>query len=139
MLISPGVFAQSFEVQAQAINNRIDISEFAEYRIKISNDNLLDDVFRITNLNFPTWDVRTDPIANPITLELGPGENGSIDILVDPLKIKEIGTYAINVIVKSTQSGETIPLSLKVSVLSTDSLLQGYVPTVTTSVNIPEN
>jgi hypothetical protein len=107
--------------------------------MSIKNNLQQNDEYRIYSLDFPTWDVRTDPIVNPITLELMPSEEGNIEIVVDPLKIKDIGTYQVNINVKSKVTNELFGIPLKVSIMSTDPLIQGYVPTVVTSVGIPQN
>ena len=62
-----------------------------------------------------------------------------VEIVVDPLKIKDIGTYQINVNVKSKITNRLLGVPLKVTILSTDPLIQGYVPTVITSLGIPKN
>ena len=131
-------YAASFEASSAAIHNRIVIGELAKFRIDIRNNLEQSDEYRIYTLDFPTWDVRTDPIANPITLNVAPGSNGSIEIVVDPLKIKEIGSYQVNVNVKSALTGDAFSVPLKVTILSTDALIQGYVPTVVTGVEIAE-
>ena len=131
--------AASFEATAVPIYERITIDEFAKFRIDIKNglkENK--DEYRIYTLDFPIWDVRTEPLINPITLELGPGGEGSVEIVVDPLKIKDIGTYQINVNVKSRATGQLVSVPLKVTILSTSSLIQGYVPTIVTGVDASE-
>ncbi len=131
--------AASFEAAAVPIYDRIVIDEFAKFRIDIKNSlKESKDEYRIYTLEFPTWDVRTDPIVNPITLELGPGGEGSVEIILDPLKIKDIGTYQVSVNVRSKATNQLVSVPLKVTILSTSSLIQGYVPTVVTGVDVPE-
>jgi len=132
-------YAASFDAKAVPIDNRIIIDEFATFKITVKNNLQQKDEFRIYTLDFPTWDIRTDPIVNPITLELEPAEEGSVELVVDPLKIRDIGTYLVNVNVKSKATNRLLRIPLKVTILSTDPLLQGYVPTVITSLGIPEN
>ncbi len=131
-------YAASFDASSAAIHSRIIIDEFAKFRIDIRNNLEQSDEYRIYTLDFPTWDVRTEPIANPITLAVAPESNGSIEIVVDPLKIKDIGSYQVNVNVKSALTGDAFSVPLKVTILSTDALIQGYVPTVITGVEIAE-
>ncbi|MCH8004543.1 MAG: hypothetical protein IH934_08005 [Nanoarchaeota archaeon] len=138
IIYSSIAYAASFDVDAVPINNRIIIDEFATFQINIKNNLDKKDEYRIYTLDFPTWDVRTDPIANPITLELEPGEEGSVEVVVDPLKIKDIGTYQVNVNVRSKLTNKFTSVPLKVSILSTESLIQGYVPTVVTGVTLPK-
>jgi len=138
VIFSSVTYAANFDVEATPIKNRIIIDEFATFTLNVKNNLDKKDEFRIYSLNFPTWDIRTDPIINPITLELEPGQEGSVDIIVDPLKIKEIGTYQVHVNVRSKVTNTFTPVPLKVSILSTEPLIQGYTPTVVTGVTIPE-
>jgi len=132
------VSAADFDVEIIPISNKIAIDEFAKFELKIKNNlNRLEE-YRIYNTNFPTWDVRTDPIVNPITLELQPDGEGSVELVVDPLKIKDVGTYAINLNIRSKIGDKLQSVPLKVSVISTEGLIGGYVPTVVTSVGMPE-
>lgn len=132
------VNAAAFDIEVVPINNRISIDEFAYFQIIIKNNLNQADDYRIYTSDFPTWDVRTDPIANPITLELSPNSEGSVEIVVDPLKIKEIGTYGVNLNVRSKILNQLKSVPLKVTVLSTEGLIGGYVPTVVTSLGIPK-
>jgi hypothetical protein len=131
-------YAASFDASAVPVDDEIIIDEFATFRLDIKNNLEQKDEYRIYTLDFPTWDVRTEPIANPITLEVGAGKEGSIELVVDPLKIREIGIYEVNVNVRSKLTNRVVSVPLKVTILSTESLIQGYVPTVVTGVSIPE-
>ncbi|MEK6876450.1 MAG: hypothetical protein AABX63_03500, partial [Nanoarchaeota archaeon] len=54
--------AASFEATAVPIDDRIVIDEFAKFRIDIKNSlKETKDEYRIYTLDFPIWDVRTDP------------------------------------------------------------------------------
>lgn len=130
--------ADSFDANATPIDDRIVIDEFATFQLNIKNNLDQRDEYRIYTLDFPIWDVRTEPIVNPITLELKPGEEGNVELVVDPLKIKDIGTYQVNVNVKSKLTDKAVSVPLKVTILSIEPLIGGYVPTVVTGVDIPE-
>ena len=131
-------YAASFDASAVPINDRIIIDEFATFQLNIKNNLNQKDEYRIYTLDFPTWDVRTEPIVNPITLELEPGKEGSVELVVDPLKIRDIGIYQVNVNVRSKLTNNVISVPLKVTILSTEPLIQGYVPTVVTGISIPK-
>lgn len=131
-------YAVSFDASAVPINDRIIIDEFATFQLNIKNNLNQKDEYRIYTLDFPTWDVRTEPIVNPITLELEPGKEGSVELVVDPLKIRDIGIYQVNVNVRSKLTNNVISVPLKVTILSTEPLIQGYVPTVVTGISIPK-
>jgi hypothetical protein len=132
--------AASFEVEIIPVNSRIAIDEFAKFELVIKNNNLNQkEEYRIYNPNFPTWDVRTEPLVNPITLEVEPKSEGSVELIVDPLNpINDIGIYAVSLNIRSKFSDELVSVPLKVTILSTESLIGGYVPTVVTSLGIPE-
>ncbi|MFH0868416.1 MAG: hypothetical protein V1831_03820 [Candidatus Woesearchaeota archaeon] len=132
------VYAAAFDVEVVPIKDRIVIDEFAKFRLEIQNNLKQDDEYRIYSTDFPTWDVKTEPLINPITLELAPGSKDSVELIVDPLKIRDIGTYAVTVNVRSKVTNSFISVPLKVTILSTGPLIGGYVPTVITSVGIPK-
>lgn len=138
VLCFPIAIAAEFDIETTPITDRILLDEFAKFQIKIKNNLAEADEYRIYTANFPTWDVRTEPLINPITLAVGPNQEGIIEILIDPLKIKDIGTYAINLNIRSAKLNELKTVPVEVTVLSTTGLIQGYVPTITTSVGIPE-
>ncbi len=131
-------YAASFDVSTVPIDERIAIDEFATFKLDIKNNLDRKDEYRIYTLDFPTWDVRTEPLVNPITLEVEPNSGDSIEIVVDPLKIKDIGTYQVNVNVRSKLTNKFISVPLKVTILSTEPLIQGYVPTIVTGIDVPE-
>jgi hypothetical protein len=138
MLSASLVKAASFEVESVPIVDRISIEEFAKYQINIKNNLRQYDEYRIYSASFPTWDVRTEPLLNPITLELDGNSEGSVELVIDPLKIREIGTYGVNLNIKSKLTNELMTVPVQVTILSTEGLVGGYVPTVTTFVDIPQ-
>jgi len=131
------VNAAQFDVEIVPITDKISIDDYAKFKIKVKNNLNLADSYRIYTSDFPTWDVRTEPLVNPITIDLAQGKEGSVDIIVDPLKINNIGTYAVNLNVRSKTLNELKSIALKVSILSTEGLIGGYAPTVVTSLGIP--
>jgi hypothetical protein len=138
IIYSSIAYAAAFDIEITPIKDRIVINEFAEFEITIKNNLNEKDEYRIYTLDFPTWDLRTDPIQNPISFELEPGEEGSVNLVVDPLKIKDIGTYTVNANIRSKLTANPISNSLKVTILSIDTLIGGYVPTVVTGVDVPQ-
>ncbi|MBI2135377.1 hypothetical protein HYU09_05280 [Candidatus Woesearchaeota archaeon] len=130
--------AELFDITVEPVKDRITIDEFAKFKIAIKNNIKDADEYRIYTPDFPIWDVRTDPIVNPITIASQPGKEGSVELVVEPLKIKDIGTYAVTVNIRSEKTNQLKSVQLKVSVLSVQGLIGGYVPTVVTSVGIPE-
>ena len=138
LLYSSLANAELFDISVEPVTDKISIDEFAKFKLTIKNNINDADEYRIYSPDFPIWDVRTDPIANPITLDVSPGKEGSVELVVDPIKIRDIGTYGITVNVRSEATNQLKSIQLKVSVLSVQGLIGGYVPTVVTSVGIPE-
>ncbi|MBI2651120.1 hypothetical protein HYX01_01495 [Candidatus Woesearchaeota archaeon] len=138
LIFLPFSYAVSFTTEVTPIKDRIQIDEFAKFKLTIKNTLSQKDEYRIYTIDFPIWDVRTEPIVNPITLELEPKEEGSVELIADPLKVKDIGTDAVNVNVRSKVTDEVVTVNLKVTVTSTDRLVEGYIPTVLTSIDIPD-
>ena len=130
--------AELFDISVEPVTDKISIDEFAKFKLTIKNNINDADEYRIYSPDFPIWDVRTEPIVNPITLDVNPGEEGSIELVVDPLKVRDIGTYGVIVNIRSEATNQLKSIQLKVSVLSVQGLIGGYVPTVVTSVGVPE-
>lgn len=134
------VYAINFEVNATPIKNKIAIEEEAKFKLEVKNDLNKWQTFRIHTLDYPTWDVHTMPILNPILLDVGPNSKNSIELVVDPLDIKNIitGAHFVNVRVVSKTTNEALGIPLKVIVTSREGLIEGYVPTIITNINIPK-
>ena len=130
--------AALFDISVEPVKDKISIDGLAKFNLTIKNNIKQIDEYRIYSPDFPIWDVRTDPIVNPITLDVNSGGEGSIELIVEPLKIRDIGTYGVAVNVRSEATNQLKSVQLKVSILSVQGLIQGYVPTVVTSVDIPE-
>lgn len=130
--------AELFDISVEPVNDKISIDEFAKFKLTVKNNINDADEYRIYSPDFPIWDVRTEPIANPITLDVSPGKEGNVELVVDPLKIRDIGTYGVTVNVRSEATNQLKSVQLKVSVLSVQGLIGGYVPTIVTSADIPE-
>jgi len=134
------VHAISFEINTTPVKNKITIEEIAKFNLNIKNYLNKQQTFRIYTLDYPTWDIYTQPIVNPIELDVAPNSENSVELLVDPLTTKNIieGPHFVNVRVKSKTTNEVLAIPLKVSVTSTSSLMGGYVPTVITNVIMPK-
>ena len=137
LLCMPAAYAASFDIEVVPIKDKIIINEFATFKLNIKNNLEQGDEYGIYTLDFPIWDVRTEPIVNPITLELGSEAEGSVELVVDPLKIKSNGIYQVNLNVRSKLTDQFVLVPLKVTILSTEPLIGGYVPTIITGLDIP--
>ncbi len=129
--------ALSFDAEVSKIQDTIDIEGIAEFNLTIYNQADYPQKFSIRTLDYPQWDVSTRPLINPITLEIPAYGNDSITLYADPLNIitKGAGAIDVNVQVKSSTGDKKI-VPLRVSIVSSESLLSGYVPTLITSVKM---
>ena len=101
LLFATIAYAEPFDVNAVPIKDAIGIEEDAKYRLEIKNNLDIRQEFRIYTLDYPFWDIRTEPIVNPILLEVRPQSNASIEIFLDPLHVTQAGAYIVNVNVKA--------------------------------------
>jgi hypothetical protein len=131
--------AISFELNAIPIKDKIEVSEEARFKLEIINNDDEMQTFRVYALDYPIWNIQTDPIINPILVDVAPHSKESILLVVDPLDVKNImvGPHLVNVKVRSKTTNEALGIPLKISVISRESLIEGYVPTVVTSAKIP--
>ena len=134
------VHAIGFEVNAVPIKNKITINEVAKFKVEVTNTLNKEQTFRIYSLDYPTWDIYTEPIINPILLDVAPGSKNSVELIVNPLTKRNIivGPHVISLKVRSKTTNEALSVPLKISVTSTSSLIEGYVPTIITNVKIPK-
>jgi len=134
LLIIPA-FAFKVDITPNAVS--IPADGTAHFNVTIKNTESYFDQFRVFSLLYPDWDLRTDPIENPIIISLGPGEEQTKGIIVQPLHVFGIGTYILDVKVESEKSGIVVTVPRRVSLSSGPS--EGkYVPTVTVNINMPE-
>ena len=134
------VHAISFELNAIPIKNSITIDEVAKFKIEITNNFNKEQTFRIYSLAYPIWDIYTEPIINPILLDVAPNSKNSVELIVNPLTKRNIieGPHFISLKVRSKTTNEALSIPLKISVTSTASLIKGYVPTIIANVKIPK-
>ena len=134
------VNAISFELDAVPIKNKITINEVAKFKVEVTNTLNKEQTFRIYILDYPTWDIYTEPIINPIQLDVASNSKNSVEIIVNPLTKRNIiqGPHVISLKVRSKTTNEALAVPLKVSVTSISSLIEGYVPTIITNVKIPK-
>ncbi len=142
LLIISSLFAAlayaDFDVTYSNINNRITIDENAQFRVTIYNDEQFTREYRIKNTNYPNWDVKTNPIVNPILIEVAPGNNKTVDLYIRPnRKYVAQGSYRLNIEVIEEATGDKKIFQPKVGVVGTDELNPEYVTTIIPSTDFP--
>ncbi|MBI2558478.1 hypothetical protein HYW20_04090 [Candidatus Woesearchaeota archaeon] len=144
LIISLGVFlllislahAASFDAKVTPIKDKIVVDETAEFDITIENNLDTDQEYIIKKAGYPFWDMYTEPLQNPITLNVPAQSSASIRIFVHPLYITSVDTYtlAVGIILESTGQEQKVPITIGIK--STEPLIGGYIPTVLTSTFI---
>ncbi len=118
LLLSISVSAANFEVEFEAIDNTITMGQLAEFRLTVRNNLDTKETFRVKTLDYPIWEIKTDPILNPIQFSINPDKKREIDILVNPLHVSNYGVYDVNVITELISKSEKITTPLRVNIVS---------------------
>ena len=129
----------TFSVDVTALNNRIAVNETATFNITVYNGYAEEREFQIEKVGYPYWDMHTTPITNPITIVVPSKGQESLVLHVRPLHITVEDTYNVDTYVTDLSSGRKQNIPLTIGLQSTDALIQGYVPTVLTTVSVPKN
>ncbi len=132
------VSAVDFTLDAVPINNNINIDEKASFNFSITNNLNTEETFRIYSLNYPDWDIQTDPISNPIMVTVSAGSARSIKLLVDPLHIRDVGFYEVEINTKMKSTGQVMKIPVEVAIKSTGMMIGGYMPTVLVNLKMPK-
>ncbi len=127
----------TFSVEVIPLETKIAINETASFNITIFNGFEDDREFYLEKIGYPFWDMYLLPLANPITIVVPEKSQKSFVLYVRPLHITVVDTYTLDTYVAdmATEIKQLIPLT--VGIRSTEGLIQGYVPTVLTSVQMP--
>ena len=131
-------YAASFDVKVTSIKDKIVVDEVAEFEINIQNNLDTDEEFTIKKAGYPFWDMYTRPLQNPITLKVPALSSASIRLFVDPLYITSVDTYTLDIGVILQRTGLEQKVPITVGIKSTEPLIGGYIPTVLTSISVPE-
>jgi len=136
-----GVFASAqsgtFSVSVEPITSQIDINETASFEITIHNGYAWPREFLLDKVGYPFWDMYVQPLANPISYVVPAGDDFSFTLYVTPLHITSVDTYTLDTSITDIVTDRKQLVPLTVGIRSTDALVQGYVPTVLTSIGMP--
>jgi len=131
------VSAVDFTIDAVPINNNINLDEKASFNFSIDNNLNTDENFRVYSLNYPDWDIQTEPLSNPIIVTVPAMSTKSIRLLVDPLHITNVGLYTITLNTKMTRTGQIMRVPVEIAIKSTGAMIGGYIPTVLVNIKMP--
>ncbi len=139
LLVLSSVHAISFDASVVAIKDKIIVDELAEFDIVIENHLDTAEEFTIKKSGYPFWDMYTDPVQNPINVQVPGQGTGKVRLFVDPLYITTVDTYTLDVGISLERTGEEIKVPVEVGIKSTSPLIGGYQPTVLSTVDVPES
>ena len=129
-------YAAPFDVEIVSIKDKIVVDELAEYDVVITNNLNTDEEFTIKKAGYPFWDMYTQPLQSPITLEVPASSTASLRLLVDPIYITVVDTYTLSIGVVNERTGQEQKAPITVGIKSTEPLIGGYIPTVLGSASI---
>lgn len=132
LLLSVSVSAADFEVDFEAMDNAITIGQLAKFNLAVTNNLNTRQSFRVKTLDYPLWEVKTEPVLNPIQFSVEPGKTKEIELFVNPLHVSNYGVYDVNVITELVSKKEKITTPLRVNIISPEAGV--YVETVLATI-----
>ena len=138
VLLINNAHAITFDVKVAAIKDNVVVDEAAEFNLTIQNNLDTTEDFTIKKAGYPFWDMYTKPLENQLSLRVPAQGSASIILFVNPLHITSVDTYTLDTSIVLDRTGEQHKVPITVGIISTGTLIQGYVPTVLASVSVPE-
>ncbi|TKJ17818.1 hypothetical protein CEE44_04830 [Candidatus Woesearchaeota archaeon B3_Woes] len=121
-----------FEVELSVIKDKIDFSENAEFKIKITNPRNSIEVFTIKPAApYVEWFIKTRPVSD-YNVKVYPESIREVLLVAKPIGVG-IGRYALRINIKHEDSGELFKNDIIVNVVSL-----GNIPAVSISGKVPE-
>lgn len=118
LLLSISASARSFDAAFEPIENTITFGQLAKFKLEVRNDLNTIETFRVKTLDYPMWEIKTEPILNPIQFTVMPNKKREIDLFISPLHISNYGVYDVNVMVELVSRKEKLKTPLRVNVVS---------------------
>jgi hypothetical protein len=140
VMLACSVSALDFNADLVAVNNKITIDDVAEYKLTIYNQELTEHTFTVKNKDYPSWDIRTKPIMNPILVTIPANSSRSINLFIDPNSnyVADSGSHFVNMNVVAKSTSESIPKQARIGIVAGTDTGTGYVPTVIVSSDFSE-
>ena len=132
VLLSVSVSAANFDVEFEKIDGTITFGQLAEFRLTIKNNMASTQEFKVRSLNYPEWDLSTDPLVNPIQFSITPDGEKGVSLFLNPLHIPNYGVYDVTIIVELVSRKEQIKTPLRVNIVSPQA--GSYVETVLATI-----
>ncbi|MBW2989650.1 hypothetical protein KY358_05025 [Candidatus Woesearchaeota archaeon] len=136
LLLSFSVYARSFDASFEAVDSTITFGQLAEYKLEVRNDLSTSEDFKVKTLDYPLWEIKTDPVLNPIQFTVMPERKKEITLFINPLYVSNYGVYDVNVIVEQVSKGDKLKKLLRVNVVSPEA--GTYVETVLATISVDD-
>jgi hypothetical protein len=131
---SASALAES-EIVVSNTDNNIAIGEFAEFSLKITNNEAVTQRYSIYSLQSGQgWNVDPSPLKDKI-IELGPGKTYTTKIIAQPLETFSPGIYNVHITIESDK-GERYNQALKIY-LSPENP-GSYLPSISATIDMDE-
>jgi len=118
LLLSISVSARSFDATFEAIDNTITFGQLAKFKLEVRNDLDTKETFKVKTLDYPLWEIKTEPILNPIQFSVMPNKKRETVLFINPLHVLNYGVYDVNVIVELVSKKEKLETPLRVNIVS---------------------
>lgn len=136
LLASVTVSAESFRVSVDAIEDTITLGQLAKFKLTVSNDLNTIETFRVKTLDYPLWEIKTEPFLNPIQFSVMPNSQKEVYLFVNPLHISNYGVYDVSIVVEIVSRKEKVNVPLRVNLVSQEA--GTYIETVLASIVMDE-
>lgn len=130
LLLISGVFALPVDLTIIPQEQRITFNEKATFNVTIHNSGADAIKLRLFSPNFPDWDFASEPLMNPILLNLAPQQSQIVSVAFTPLHVNAIGVYNLPVHIQNIDSKEYQTEKFRISLLSLDRSRADYIPSV---------
>jgi len=118
LLLSISVSAADFDVEVEAIEKTISFGELAKFKLTVYNNMHTKETFKVKTLDYPTWEITTDPLLNPIQFTVNPDKKREVIIFLNPLHVSNYGVFDVNVIVELVSKKEKVQMPIRVNLVS---------------------
>ncbi len=130
ILVSSLVYSLPVQMIISPLEQRATFEDQALFNLTLRNQGPDHLKLRLFSPNFPEWDFNSEPLENPIHVEIGPQETKTLTVRFQPLHVNAIGVYSLPVHVQNIETLETNSMKFRVSLLSLNKGKKSYVPSV---------
>ncbi len=136
VLLSISVYADNFDVEFEAVDNAITFGQLAEFKLTVTNNLNTKETFKVKTLDYPLWEITTEPLLNPIQFSVEPNKKREITLFLNPLHISNYGVFDVSVIIEMVSKKEKVTNPVRVNLVSPEA--GTYVETVIATISMDD-